>query len=110
MFALHPDGTGANGDPLDCYTPADFAKLQLLDSDLGSPAPALLPPLAGSAVQHLAVQAGKDAILRLLSLGDLSGQGGPGHTGGEVFSLPVPMGGQILTAPAVWTDPKDGSP
>lgn len=109
VFALHPDGTGANGDPLDSYTPASFAQLQLFDADLGSTAPALLPPLAGSAIQHLAVQGGKDEILRLINLDDLSGQGGVGHTGGEVFSLPVPMGGQILTAPAVWTDPTDSS-
>jgi outer membrane protein assembly factor BamB len=110
VFALRPDGTGASGDPLDSYTPATFARLQQFDVDLGSTAPALLPPVAGSAFPHLAVQGGKDATLRLLNLDDLSGQGGPGHTGGEVFSLPVPMGGQVLTAPAVWTDPADSSP
>ncbi len=110
VFALHPDGTGANGDPLDSYTPTSFAQLQLLDADLGSTAPALLPPLAGSAIQHLAIQGGKDATLRLINLDDLSGQGGMGHTGGEVFSLPVPIGSQLLTVPAVWTDPKDSTP
>ena len=34
--------------------------------------------------RHLAVQGGKDSLLRLLNLDNLSGQGGPGHTGGEV--------------------------
>lgn len=108
VFALRADGTGANGDPLDSYTPNSFAQLELFDADLGSTAPALLPALAGSALQHLAVQGGKDGFLRLLNLDDLSGQGGPGRTGGEVFSLAVPMGGGVFTAPAVWTDPKDG--
>jgi outer membrane protein assembly factor BamB len=110
VFALHPDGTGAHGDPLDSYTPANFAQLQLFDTDLGSTAPAVLPPVAASTLPHLAVQGGKDATLRLLNLDDLSGQAGPGHTGGEVFSLPVPMGGQVLTVPAVWMDPTDNSP
>src|SRR5579859_4944991 len=110
VFALRPDGTGANGSPVDSYTPGSFARLQFFDVDLGSTAPAVLPPLAGSPLPHLGVQGGKDATLRLINLDDLSGQGGPGHTGGEVSSLPVPMGGQVLTAPATWTDPADGSP
>ena len=52
------------------------------------------------------MQGGKDAKLRLLNLDDLSGQGGPGHTGGEIGPLvDVPQGGQVLTAPAVWINP-----
>jgi outer membrane protein assembly factor BamB len=49
-------------------------------------------------------------MLRLLNLDDLSGQGGPGHTGGEIGPLvDVPQGGQVLTAPAVWINPADNS-
>jgi outer membrane protein assembly factor BamB len=104
VFALNPDGTGnGTGMPLDSYTPVDFQQLQNSDGDLGSTAPAILTAPAGSTVQHLAVQSGKDAMLRLLNLDNLSGQGGPGHTGGEVGTvISVPQGGEVLTHPAVW--------
>jgi hypothetical protein len=56
------------------------------------------------------VQGGKDAMLRLLNLDDLSGSGGPGNTGGEVGgAFAVPQGGQVLATPAMWTNPADGS-
>jgi len=110
VFALHSDGTGNGvGQPVDSYTPTEFQQLQNADADLGSTAPALLPPLAGSAVAHLAVQSGKDAKIRLLDLDDLSGAGGPGHVGGELQKIDVPQGGQVLTALGVWTSPADGA-
>jgi outer membrane protein assembly factor BamB len=110
VFALNPDGTGANGNPLDSYTPADYQQLQNFDLDLGSTAPAILPVPANSAIQHLALQGGKDSKLRLIDLDNLSGQGGPGHTGGEVGQvINVPQGGRVLTAPAVWVNPADGT-
>ena len=84
VVALNPDGTGAGSQPLDSYTPADQQHLNDADLDLGSSAPAILPAPANSQVPHLAVQGGKDGLLRLLNLDNLSGQGGPGHTGGEV--------------------------
>ena len=106
VFALNPDGSGTNGGPLDSYTPADFATLQAADADLGSTAPAILPTPANSLVKHLAVQGGKDALLRLINLDNLSGMGGPGHTGGEIGTpIGVPQGGAVLTQPAVWVDP-----
>ncbi len=109
VFALHPDGSGAgNGNPLDSFTPTNFQTLTNTDADLGSTAPALLPANAGK-YPHLAVQGGKDSLLRLLNLDNLSGQGQVGQTGGEVFSMASPMGGQILTQPAVWVNPADGS-
>lgn len=108
VFALHPDGTGAGGAPLDSWTPTNFAALNSADLDLGSTAPAILPT-SGTRFPHIAVQGGKDATLRILDLDDLSGQGGPGHTGGELFTLAVPQGGQVLTAPAVWVNPADAS-
>jgi outer membrane protein assembly factor BamB len=111
VLALHPDGTGAGGlggRPLDSYTPAEFQALQDQDADLGSTAPAILPAPARSAVAHLAAQSGKDGMIRLLDLDDLSGRGGPGHVGGELQKIAVPQGGEVLTALAVWVNPADG--
>ena len=96
------------GSPLDSYTPENYQYLQDTDLDLGSTAPAILPPASGK-YPHLAVQGGKDALLRMINLDQLSGQSGVGHIGGEVFSMPVPMGGQIHTQPAVWINPADHS-
>ena len=110
LFAIRPNGTGTKGNPLDTYTPTNFQQLQDTDLDLGSTAPAILPAPANSSVQHLAVQSGKDGALRLLNLDNLSGQGGPGHMGGEVGAvINVPQGGEVLTQPAVWVNPNDGS-
>src|SRR5208337_4627308 len=106
VFALHPEGTGVNGGPLDSYTPNTFLRLQITDGDLGSTSPAILPAPARSRVRNLAVQSGKDNLLRLLNLDDLSGQGVTGHVGGEIGrTIPVPQGGQVLTTPAVWVQP-----
>jgi hypothetical protein len=111
VLATHPNGTGtgSNGQPVDSYTPVEFQSLQNSDADLGSTAPALLPAIAGSKVAHLAVQSGKDAQLRLLNLADLSGSGGPAHLGGELQKIGVPQGGEVLTQPAVWVNPVDGT-
>ncbi len=110
VFALNPDGTGASGKPLDTYTPANYQSLQDSDADLGSTAPAILPAPGNSSVANLAVQSGKDGKLRLIDLDNLSGQGGTGHTGGEVGTvINVPQGGQVLTQPAVWVNPADSS-
>lgn len=110
VLALNPDGSGANGNPLDSYTPLNFRQLQNRDQDLGSTAPAILPVPATSSVKHLALQSGKDGKLRLLNLDNLSGQGGPGHLGGTIGPIvDVPQGGEVLTMPAVWVNPADGS-
>jgi outer membrane protein assembly factor BamB len=67
-----------------------------------------LPAPAGSAVKHLALQGGKDGKLRLLNLDNLSGQGGPGHTEGQVGPvINAPQRGAVFTAPAVWVNPAD---
>lgn len=108
VFSLNPDGSGSNGSPLDSYTPDNYQSLQDADLDLGSTAPAILPPASGK-YPHLAVQGGKDGVLRLINLDQLSGQSGVGYTGGEVFSMPLPIGGNILTQPAVWVNPADSS-
>jgi hypothetical protein len=114
VIALHPDGTGGSGvnagQPLDSYTPSNFQSLDNGDTDLGSTAPAILPVPANSKVQHLAVQSGKDSQLRLLNLANLSGQGAPGHVGGEIGAIiSVPQGGGVLSQPAVWVNPADTS-
>jgi len=109
VIALHPDGTGAGpGLPLDTYTPTNYQALNDQDADIGSTAPALLPP-SGGKYPYLAVQGGKDARLRLLNRTNLSGHGASGFTGGEVFSMAVPMGGEVLTQPTVWVNPQDRS-
>jgi PQQ enzyme repeat len=106
VLVLHADGTGANGDPLDTFTPKNNADLNDRDADLGSTEPAVLPPLPGSRYRHLAVQAGKDALLRILNLDNLSGLGKIGQVGGEIGPIvPVPQGGPVLTTLAVWKDP-----
>jgi outer membrane protein assembly factor BamB len=111
VLALNPDGSGAGGVPLDTYTPAEFQSLDASDADLGSAGPAILPAPAGSSVQHLALQTGKDGRLRLIDLANLSGQDGPGHLGGEIGAvIDVPQGGgDVLPQPAVWVNPGDGS-
>src|SRR5262249_5820587 len=64
---------------------------------------------AGSTIAHLGLQGGKDAMLHLLNMDDLSGQGGPGHVGGEISTFAVPQGGGILPQPVVWKNPNDSS-
>jgi len=116
VIALNPDGSGANGDPLDSYTPDTYPQLNNFDIDMGSTAPVILPVPPNSAVRSLGLQSGKDGKLRLLNLANLSGQGGPGHTEGEIGAvLDVPIGDaqandfEVRTAPVVWTNPADGS-
>jgi hypothetical protein len=108
IVALNPDGTGINGGPLDSYTPSTFQSLQNADLDLGSTQPAVLPG-SGIKFPHIAVQSGKDAKLRIVNLDNLSGQAGPGHTAGELFSMDLPQGGEVQNAVATWVNPTDGS-
>jgi hypothetical protein len=113
---LNPDGSGANGDPLDSYTPATYPYLINFDVDLGSTAPAILPVPPTSNVKYLALQSGKDGKIRLINLANLSGLGGPGHIGGEIGPIiNVPISdtinseSEVRTAPVVWINPADSS-
>jgi outer membrane protein assembly factor BamB len=83
------------------WTPANQAQLNAQDGDLGSTSPAVLPRFHGF---RLAVQSGKDGILRLLNLNRLDGTtGGAGpRLGGELQRTPAPGSGPVFTAPAVW--------
>ena len=113
VIELRPSAAGnaaAGNGPIDSYTPTNFQQLQDQDADLGSTAPAVLPAVPGSRYPHLAVQSGKDGLLRLLNLDNLSGQRQPGKVGGELQSIQVPQGGEVLTAIAAWTDPASGTP
>jgi hypothetical protein len=79
---------------LQSWTPKTQAELESGDVDLGSTAPALLPG-------RLALQSGKDGLMRVLDLTKLNGRGGTGRTGGELQTLPTPGGGGLFSAPAV---------
>lgn len=129
VLALNPQGTGsAGGNPVDSYTPSTYANLNLNDADLGSNALALVPAPAGSTYTHLGVIAGKDGCVRLIRLDNMSGSGGPGHTGGSLQSQRLDSsvsvancndttstggsdagGGEIRAQPAIWVNPADAS-
>jgi hypothetical protein len=47
--------------------------------------------------------------MRIVNLDDMSGMGGPGHLGGELFDMNLAQAGEVLTQPAVWVNPADQS-
>jgi outer membrane protein assembly factor BamB len=112
VLELNPDGTGSAGQPVDSYTPPNFQALQNGDIDLGSTAPLVLPTPNGFPFPHIALQAGKEGVLRLLNVDNLSNQGTgpqPGRTGGELAAIhPLNQAG-VFTAPAAWVNPANGS-
>ncbi len=83
------------------FTPVNQEHLNASDTDLGSSAPVLLG-------EDRIVVAGKDGVMRVLALSGIDGHrpssaGARRHPlGGEVQRLPIPGGGQLFTAPAVW--------
>jgi outer membrane protein assembly factor BamB len=93
---------------LDSYTPANYETEAFQNRDLGSTAPTLLPTLLQSSTPYLAVQAGKEGLLRLVNRLDLSGQGGPAHVGGELQTLSLPDLCPTLAQPVAWQDPAGG--
>ena len=110
VLELNADGTGAAGQPVDSYTPTNFQALQNSDTDLGSTDLLVLPTPAGFPFPHIGAQSGKDGILRLLNLDDLSNQGSgptPGRTGGELATVQLSAG--VFAAPVAWVNPADGS-
>ncbi|MEO8034537.1 MAG: PQQ-binding-like beta-propeller repeat protein [Acidobacteriota bacterium] len=106
VVALAADGSPNAGVPMDTFTPTDYQFLTDADLDLSSTNVAALVLPSGSPLPPLAVQGGKDGRLRLLNLANLSGQGGPGHLGGEYQIVDLPQWGEISTRPAVWLDGK----
>ncbi|HEY2654932.1 MAG TPA: PQQ-binding-like beta-propeller repeat protein [Solirubrobacteraceae bacterium] len=83
------------------WTPVNQAQLDSGDMDLGSTEPALLPAGRGP---KLAVQGGKDGILRVLDLSRLDGTAGPAgsRTGGELQQIDAPGQADVFSQPAVW--------
>jgi len=79
------------------FTPTDQAQLNETDTDLGSSAPALLG-------HGRVLVAGKDGSMRVLELSRLNGRKRSSKKllGGEVQRLPLPGGGELFSAPAVW--------
>ncbi len=98
VLELSPDGSSL----LHNWTPADQARLNSDDLDLGSTSPAVLPEFQG---HRLAVQGGKAGVLDLLDLDRLDGTTGGGgpRLGGQIQELSAPGGDQVFTAPAVWS-------
>src|SRR4029077_4793210 len=92
VLAISADGSTI----LDTFTPTDYQQLQNGDIDLGSTAPVMLPVQPASNPPLMAVQGGKDGILKLLNRQ---------HLGGLVGELQdYNLSGAFSTAPAVWTD------
>lgn len=83
------------------WTPRNQQFLNRSDGDLGSTEPAVLPVVGG---RHLAVQGGKDGILRLLNLRRLDGTGNRAgrRTGGQLQEIAAPGSTDVFTQPAVW--------
>jgi hypothetical protein len=95
--------------PLDSYTPVNFQYMMYNDYDLGATSLTLVPAPPGSAKTHIGIQAGKDSYLRIIDLDDMSGMGGPGIPGGELFIDSVAQGFMMVAQPLVWTNPVTGA-
>jgi outer membrane protein assembly factor BamB len=81
VLELSPDASRLVGH----WTPADQARLNDTDTDLGSASPAVIP------AAHLAVQGGKDELLHVLDRLH------------EVQTLGTPGGAEQFAQPAVWS-------
>jgi hypothetical protein len=79
------------------FTPSNAAQLDADDTDLGSSSPVVLPRQSGSNTPLLAVQAGKDGILRLLDRTNLSGA--------NAVLQSITMSQGLYSAPAVYVNP-----
>ncbi len=98
IVALRADGARI----VDSYTPASYQRLEDTDADLGSTAPVLLPREPRSRTPLMAVQGGKDGIIRLVNRARLGG------VGGELQNLPAPDA-VLFSQPAMWRQPGGGT-
>lgn len=105
VVEMTPDGSKV----VDSYTPENYATEAFQNRDIGSVVPVLLPLIPQSHTPALAVQAGKEGLLRLLNRQNLSGQGGPAHVGGELQTVTVPDDCPVLAQPLAWQDPGTGA-
>ncbi len=78
------------------YTPSNYDELESADLDVGSSSPVMLPRQSNSNTPLMAVQGGKDSVLRLLDRTHLDGVGRTLQD--------IPLTDQLFSAPAVWTD------
>jgi hypothetical protein len=108
LLKLNPIGTGSGNGPVDSYTPSNYQALQNGDLDLGS-TNALILAHQSSKYPHLAALSGKDALMRLVNLDNMSGQGAPGNVAGEISSTALPTGGEVQNPIATWVNPADSS-
>jgi hypothetical protein len=108
LIAIAPDGhtvlTNGGGYPEDSYTPTAWQTYINNDSDLGSCNIIQLPIGLSSKYPNLAVMGSKDGVIRIFNLANLSGQGGPGNTGGDLEEISSPLG-SVRSQGTVWTDP-----
>ncbi len=100
VIEMTPDGSTI----LDSFTPENYATEAFQNRDLGSTAPVMLPKIPQSKTPYLAVQAGKEGLLRLINRQNLSGQGGPAHVGGELQTVQLPDLCPTLAQPVAWQD------
>ncbi|HTB80291.1 MAG TPA: chitobiase/beta-hexosaminidase C-terminal domain-containing protein, partial [Opitutaceae bacterium] len=111
-LALAADGstqvTNGLGWPVDSYTPTNWAASVKSDQDICSGGLGILPVGLSSKYPHLGVNPGKDHNIRILNLANMSGQGGPGHTGGELFLYSFSAMSLMRAECCVWTNPADG--
>ena len=108
-LALAPDGStrvdSTGGWPVDSYTPTNWSSLVGSDQDIGTGGMGLLPVGLSSKYPHLGVTPGKDKNIRILNLADMSGQGGPGHLGGELSIYNESTLGLMRANCCVWPNP-----
>jgi outer membrane protein assembly factor BamB len=93
ILALSADASRLLG----ALTPDSYARLEADDLDVGSSSPALLPRQSDSATPLLAVQGGKDGVLRLFDRAQL---------GGRAPLQTLPLDNELFSAPAVWSGPR----
>jgi outer membrane protein assembly factor BamB len=92
ILDLAPDMSKLNG----FYAPSDALQLQQGDLDLGSTSPALIPRQVTSGTPLMAVQGGKDRILRLVNRAGLTGSA-PLQT--------IALDALVYSAPAIYQVP-----
>ncbi len=92
ILSLNEDATKLIG----FLTPPDYNDLEAEDEDVGSSSPAMLPRQPESATPLMAVQGGKDSVLRLFDRTHLDGPHPPLQT--------IALDSLLFSIPGVWTD------
>ena len=92
ILSLNDDATQLIG----YLTPPNYNDLEAEDQDVGSSSPAMLPRQPESTTPLMAVQGGKDSVLRLFDRTHLDGLHPPLQT--------LALGYLLFSIPGVWTD------